>query len=450
MRSLKIFVVDDEDILRVSISDDLRDAGYKVFEFDDPRLALNSLGQIEPDIVFTDIKMPEIDGLELLKRIKTINPEITVVVMTAFGSINSAVEAMKLGAYDYLTKPFQTDELLLLLDRIKQFRFVKNDYDTITSEFKSQYDFSSAVSESPAMKEVLELVKRVSNSSTSVLITGETGSGKEFLTNIIHYNSVRRNKPLIKVSCAVLSREVFESELFGHEKGAFTGADKTKKGRFELAEGGTLFLDDVDDIPLSLQVKLLRVLQEQEFERVGGTDTLKVDVRVITSTKEDLKTLVKEKRFREDLFYRLNVFPIHMRPLRERIEDIKGLVTFYVDKFSNGKTIQIDDDVYEVLQKYHWPGNIRELKNLIERLILVCTDDKITVSKLPIEFYMQEIHDRSVTVGSLSLDQMLADYEIGILKAALKKCKGNKAKSAELLGIPPSTLRSKLEKYNIE
>ncbi len=449
MRALRIFVIDDEEILRVSLTDDLKDAGYMVYDYPDAISALADINKVDVNVVITDIKMPDMDGIELLKKIKQTNSDIIVIVMTAYGSISSAVDAVKLGAYDYLTKPFQKEEVLLKLTRIEEIKTVKENYQEITSQLRSKYEVDSGVVASKKMQEVFHALEMVAKSNSSILVTGETGTGKEFITNVIHNNSNRRDRPLIKVSCAILSREVFESELFGHEKGSFTGAFKNKKGRFEIADGGTLYLDDIDDIPIELQVKLLRVLEESEFERVGGTETIKVDVRVIASTKVDLKKLVSEGKFREDLFYRLNIFPITLHPLRERIEDIPVLIDYYLNRFSNGK-LTCDKKVIEVLQKYPWPGNVRELKNLMERLSLICSEGMITIDKLPIEVITTLSKSEHTHLGAASLEKLITEYECELIRIALLKFSGNKTKAAEFLQIPPSTLRSKLEKYGIK
>lgn len=283
---MKIYVVDDERIIRVSLADELKDAGYEVFEFAHASSALIQMNTISPDIVITDLKMPDINGIEFLERIKKINPSIFVVLMTAYSTVSTAVEAMKLGAYDYVEKPFDNEKILHIIERIIELKQVKDENKELKIKLKQNYDFSSYVGESARVNEIFDLVKIVAPKSTSVLLIGETGTGKELLTNIIHYNSSRSKKPLIKVSCAILNREIFESELFGHEKGAFTGAISEKIGRFEMASGGTLYLDDIDDIPLDMQVKLLRALEEREIERVGGSKIIKVDIRLIASTKK--------------------------------------------------------------------------------------------------------------------------------------------------------------------
>ncbi len=450
MSVLKVFIVDDERILRVSMADDLRERGYKVFEFAN---AGSTLGQIlvqEVDVIFTDIKMPQMDGIEFLAKVKEIHPEITVVIMTAYGSIETAVKAIKLGAYDYITKPFQSDEIFLMLERIKELRDVQKDNKQLRAQIQSKYDFSSFIGNSNEMKEVFNLVKAVANTSTTILISGETGTGKELLTNIIHYNSNRKKQHFIKVSCAILSREIFESELFGHVKGAFTGADKEKQGRFELANNGTLYLDDVDDIPLDLQVKLLRVIEEQEVERVGSSEAIKIDIRIIASTKVDLKKLVEEGKFREDLFYRLNVFPIHILPIRERKKDIPDLINYFVKESSQGQDIKIQKEVFDILINYKWLGNVRELKNLIERMVLLAHNNIINVSKIPYEIRSPSfISNYYNCTSEKNLEQTLSEIEINTIETALQKCRYNKTKAAELLGLPPSTLRTKMDKYGI-
>ncbi len=447
---LSIFVVDDEDILRVTLTDDLAEAGFNVQDFDNPLNALAAIEKQSVDVLITDIKMPQMDGLELLARIKTVKPETCVIVMTAYSSVDSAIEAMKKGAYDYIAKPFKIDELLLILERIAELRFVKQENRQLRSQIESQYPLSAFVGSSPAVQQTLELVKTVADTNSTVLITGETGTGKELLANVLHYNSNRRDKPFVKVSCAILSREIFESELFGHEKGAFTGAQKARQGRFEMADGGSLYLDDIDDIPLDLQVKLLRVLQEQEFERVGSNQTRKIDVRVIASTKADLKMLVSEGKFREDLYYRLNVFPIHIPPLRERREDIPELVRHFAEQFSPKMSLHFEPAVLNCLSNYHWPGNTRELKNIVERLILLSRGQNIVdLAKIPVEILRPATVTPEVCLGQKPLDQLLAEIEQNLLTQALQMNNGSQVKAAEMLGIPPSTLRTKLNKYGL-
>lgn len=449
---LKIFIVDDERIVRVTTADDLRDAGYTVMEFSSAQAALQHMNDTKEDVdvIITDLKMPGMNGLEFLSRIKAINPEIFVLLMTAFATVDTAVEAMKQGAYDYISKPFNIEELLLAINRIKELKKFKDENRQLRSQVQEKFDTSAFIGQSAVTKKVFELVELIANKSTTVLITGETGTGKELLTNIIHFNSNRKSNPLVKVSCAILSREIFESELFGHEKGAFTGAEKQKIGRFELANTGTLYLDDIDDMPFDLQVKLLRALEESEIERVGGTETIKIDVRVIASTKKDLKQLVAEGRFREDLFYRLNVFPINLPPLRERPEDIVLLAKFFVNQFSPINRIEIHEEVIELLKQYPFDGNVRELKNLMERLALLAKDNVIDKNILPIEVRFPGKPHTCFYFGNKSLDEIVTEVETNAIRDALLRSGGNKAKAAQILQVPASTLKSRIEKLRIE
>jgi DNA-binding NtrC family response regulator len=446
---MRIYVVDDERIIRVSLADELRDAGYEVYEFAHANAALMQMKELLPDIVITDLKMPDIDGVELLRRTKKFNKNICVILMTAYSTVSTAVETMKLGAYDYIEKPFDNEKVLLIINRVIELKSIREENRELKIKLKQEYDFSSFVGATPVVQKVFDLVKIVAQKLTSVLIVGETGTGKELLTNIIHYNSSRSKKPLVKVSCAILSRDIFESELFGHVKGAFTGAVSDKIGRFEMANGGTLYLDDIDDVPLDLQVKLLRALEEGEIERVGGNKVIKVNVRLISSTKKNLREMVDAGKFREDLYYRLNVFPIPLPPLRERPGDVVSLTKYFVSVFSDDVDIQIDDEVFEILKKYPFQGNVRELKNLSERLTLLSVDNKIGVDTLPYEIKFPGFKPTCFTFESKSLNDILEEVERNAIQGAIDKTHGNKAKAAEILGIPASTLKSKMAKHNI-
>ena len=448
---MKVFLAEDERILRISLADELRDAGYQVFEFAEASGVLQKIREEIPDLLITDIRMPGIDGLELLERVKQLSPDTVVVVMTAFASVDTAIKALKLGAYDYLAKPFRKEEILHLTERVAELRDIKNDNQRLQSQVSEPFDFSSFAGESEAVLKIFDTIKSVAHSNASVLITGETGTGKEMLANIIHYNSNRSKKPFVKVSCAILAREVFESELFGHEKGAFTGAEKSRKGRFEMADKGTIYLDDIDDVQLELQVKLLRVLQEQEVEAVGTTTPVKVDVRVVASTKYDLKQLIGQGKFRDDLYYRLNVIPIHIPPLRDRKDDIQLLVKRFLQGFSQGNPVQVGPDALNVLENYAWPGNVREMRNLVERLVLTTKGDRITAADIPAEFLMPTINDTDhEAVDGWNLEQVINNTEIKLLKAAILRSGGNKTKAAKLLNIPLSTFRTKAEKHGLE
>ena len=327
---MNICIIEDENILRITLRDELLEKGFRVNEFSNPVHAINVINDNAVDIVVTDIKMPYMSGNEVLAKIKAIKPEISVIMMTAYGTIDAAVQAIKVGAYDYLSKPFDTEDLLNKINHISETIKLKKETRFFHSHFLSKFNIDSYIGSGKYVENLRSEIKIISETNSTVLITGETGTGKELTASIIHFNSPRKTKPFIKVSCAILSRELFESELFGHEKGAFTGALSQRLGRFEQADGGTLYLDDIDDIPLDLQVKLLRVLQEQEIERVGGNKTIKIDVRVIASTKANLRALVGEGKFREDLFYRINVLPVNLDPLRNHKDDIETLCNYFI------------------------------------------------------------------------------------------------------------------------
>ncbi len=449
---MKIFVVDDERLIRVTTADDLREAGYQVREFASAEAALQSIRDegSEVEVVISDLKMSGMDGLEFISRLKKLSPDIYVLLITAHATVDTAVEAMKLGAYDYISKPFSMEEMLITIERIRELKSVKEENKQLRSQVRKKFDLMTFVGSGKEAQKVFDLVKIIADKPTTVLITGETGTGKELLTNIIHFNSIRKNKPLVKVSCAILSREIFESELFGHVKGAYTGADTNKTGRFEMADKGTLYLDDIDDIPLDLQVKLLRALEEGEIERVGSTETIKIDVRVIASTKKDLKQMVAEGKFREDLFYRLNVFPISLPPLRERPSDIALLARHFSDEFSPAKNITIDDEVLQIMKQYAFPGNVRELKNLMERLVILAGEGAITKNILPMEVRFPGKPHTCFYFENKPLDEILKEVEINAIRDALLRSGGNKAKAAQILQIPASTLKSRIDKLELE
>jgi DNA-binding NtrC family response regulator len=426
------------------------DNGYEVSSKENPLEALEMIKNKHFDIIVSDIRMPKMSGIEMLEKVKEIKPEIVVIIMTAFASVESAVEAMKLGAYDYITKPFKIEELLVRIKKAEELINIKKENQWLRSSISKNYSLDSLIGISKEVMKIKKLIQTVSNKKTTVLITGETGTGKELLTSIIHHISDRRDKPFIKVSCAILSREIFESELFGHEKGAFTGADKQRIGRFEMADEGTLYLDDIDDIPLDLQVKLLRVLQEEEFERVGSSKPIKINVRVIASTKADLQKLVKEGKFREDLYYRLNIFPIHIPPLRERKEDIPGLIFHFISMISPEREFVITDDAMNKLKLYNWYGNIRELKNITERLLLLSSNNTIDVDIIPSELSKSNTDSLHLPIGEIPLEDIIYNIEKDIIRKSLELTNGNMAKAAELLKIPSSTLRTKVYKYNIK
>jgi two-component system response regulator AtoC len=441
-----ILLIEDEKLMRVTLDDALRSAGYEVMSFETGTEALSFLRDNSFDVIVTDVRLPDIDGIDILRQVTRTN-EAQVIVMTAFGTIKDAVEAMKLGAFDYITKPFSLDEFLLLIQRALDVKRLKDENIRLKKDLIRCYCFPNIIGESEAMKKVFALVEKVAGSDSTVLILGESGTGKELIATTIHYQSKRKDKPLIKINCAAMPEGLIESELFGHEKGAFTGAIKRKAGRFELANGGTIFLDEIGDIPLSTQAKILRVIQERQFERVGGTDTLNVDVRIIAATNRNLEDEVKKGNFREDLYYRLNVIPITLPPLRERKEDIPNLIDFFLNKCTNklSRNIRFSKDAINALLGYDYPGNVRELENIVERCATLATTDIIQKDDLP-SFTFEKIGDKR----PFSLSDVAAEAEKEHIIRILKTTKGNKTRAAEMLGISRKTLWEKMNAYRID
>ncbi|MBI4221535.1 MAG: sigma-54-dependent Fis family transcriptional regulator [Planctomycetes bacterium] len=453
----KILIVDDEKLMRVSLEDKLTKEGYAVNSLSNAVEGIKLLQSTNFDAVITDLRLPKIDGMDFLREIKKASPDTVVIIMTAYGSIENAVTAMKEGAYDYVTKPFSLEELTVKLQKALKHKDTIAENIMLKQRVLSQYGYDNMIGKSEGMKRVFEIISTVSNRDTTILIQGESGTGKELTAGAIHYNSNRRDGPFIKVSCAALNKEILESELFGHEKGSFTGAIKTRRGRFELADGGTIFLDDVDDIPLEMQVKLLRVLQEREFERVGGEETIPVNVRVICATKKDLRKLVQEGGFREDLYYRLHVVTVHLPPLRERKEDIPLLVTYFIKKYAERQRVTVNSvsqETLNLLMLYNWPGNIRELENVIEHAVAFCTSDVIIPKNLPGNLIEGETPSgifpiELSTIDSIDLQETLSEAERKLLMWAYQKTNGNQVRMSEILRIPRTTLQNKLVKYNI-
>ncbi len=453
----KVLIVDDEKLMRISLETQLKKEGYHVKSVDNAIDGLKMVKTEEYDAVVTDLRLSGMGGMEILREIKKYNTEIIVVIMTAYGTLESAVSAIKEGAYDYIAKPFSTDELIIKLQRALHYKNTTAEVNRLRGEIQAEFEFCNIVGNSDAMKKVLEIVKGVSERDTTVLIRGESGTGKEKIAGAIHYHSSRKTGPFIRVSCAALNREILESELFGHEKGAFTGAIKTRRGRFELADGGSIFLDDVDDIPLYMQVKLLRVLQERTFERVGGEETLGADVRIICATKKDLLERVKEGHFREDLFYRLNVVPISIPPLRERKEDIPLLVNYFLKNFVSQYEDALPDvsqEAMHVLMAYNWPGNVRELENVIEHAIAFSKSKGISLEAFPEYLKNVDIHKDLLSIDlynkqMINLQDALTEVEKKLIQWAHQKTNGNQVKMAEILGIPRTTLRNRLVKLQL-
>jgi len=444
----RILVVDDEATQRELMSGYLKKHGYEVMVAPDGERALELFRHEPVELILTDQRMPNFSGLELLKAARAINPEIYVIVMTAYGNVGSAVEAMQAGAADYLTKPLQLEELLHKVERVCERHRLYVENRELREELQERHRIEGIIGESGQMLEVASLVRRVAPSEATVLIRGESGTGKELIAKAIHYASPRAAKPLIRVNCAALPENLLESELFGHEKGSFTGAVATRKGRFESADGGTLFLDEIGDLPPHLQAKLLRVLQEKEFERVGSSHPLKVDVRVVSATHRDLEGLMKSGQYREDLYYRLNVVTIVLPPLRERRQDLPALMDHFLRRFAgkNGKTIRgFSHEAREALLRYDYPGNVRELENLIERAVVLTRDDVIDRGDLPLTLEESEARDDKEP----HLIAAVEGLERRMIKDALARAGGIQTRAAELLGITERALRYKLAKYGL-
>ncbi len=451
----RILILDDEKNYLLVLEALLSDAGYAVTPINDPEMAVSYLEEAEVDVVITDMKMPKMSGLEVLQHVKRNSPSIPVLIMTAFGSIESAVEVMKYGAFDYITKPFANDELLLSVHNAVELSRAHQQYRILQESLEERYSTHQIIGKSPAMRETLSIVDRVSASRSTVLITGESGTGKELVARAIHFSSPRKDEPFVAVNCMAFNAGVLESELFGHEKGSFTGAVAMRRGRFEQADRGTLFLDEIGELPSDLQVKLLRVLQERVFERVGGTEPVKVDIRIVAATNKDLAKMVEEGSFREDLFYRLNVVQIHIPPLRERREDIPLLVSHFIAQIASENGIppkSFTQEAQNYLSGYEWPGNIRQLQNVIERCMVMIPRDVIDVEDLPPEIRDEESQFKSA-VDLLPVELNLADtldkIEAALIRRALVRSDFVQAHAADLLGISRSLMQYKLKKYNI-
>ena len=442
-----LLVADDDPGLRESLERTLTREGYRVVLASDGRAALERVQAGGVDLIVTDLRMPGLTGLELLRAAKAIMPDVDVILLTAFGTVEEAVQAMKDGAYDFLTKPFRREQLIKLIDKALERRDLIEQNRALKKQLEDLRAKGQMIGASPSWRRMLTLVEQTADSSATILIQGESGTGKELVARSIHERSARRNGPFIAVNCAALPETLLESELFGYEKGAFTGAAGRKEGRFELAHGGTLFLDEVGDLSLVTQPKILRVLQEGEFERLGGTRTLQVDVRIVAATNQDVAEMVKEKRFREDLYYRLNVITIRVPPLRERPEDIRVLAQHYLRVYAakNGRKLEgFTGEAIDRLEAYAWPGNVRELENLIERSVLLARKDRIDAEDLPEEVMGVKRPPRDAILELIGTP--LADIEQRLLDETLRITGGNKTQAAKLLGIDVRTVARKLER----
>jgi DNA-binding NtrC family response regulator len=441
-----LFVDDDHQILEI-VTAYLNRFGFSVDTVDSGTEAMRRVTEKEYAIVFTDLIMPEISGLDLLKTIKKTSPSTEVIIITGYGTIESAIEALKLGGYDYLQKPINFERLKILIERIIEKRNLQLENILIRQRLKDRFSYDQLVGKSQKMQQIYEVIDRISTGSPTVLIQGESGTGKELVANVIHQNSVRKDKPFIPVNCGAITEGLLESELFGHIKGAFTGAVRDSIGLFKAADGGTIFLDEIAEVPPSLQVKLLRALQERKIRPVGDTKEFSIDVRVIAATNKILEKAIQNKSFRKDLYYRLNVISLEMPPLREIKEDIPHLVHHFMKKFSKEShrvVNRISPDAMDLLMRYDWPGNVRQLENIIERAFALGEGNMIYERDLPIE--IREL-DKSASIGNASLN--LAENEKLLLRRALKKASGNKADAAKLLGINITTVYRKMEKYRL-
>ncbi len=442
-----LLVVDDDSGARSALAELLRADGYSVETAGDGFKALGKLEDSTPDLVLTDLNMPGMDGVELLRKVKERDPELPVVLMTAYGGVETAVAAMREGAADYLTKPLNTDELAIVLERAMERAKLRREASDLRSQLKDRYSFDNIVGSSPEMQRVFKSVAQVAPSRATVLLSGESGTGKELVAAAIHHNSPRAGGPFVKLHCAALAESLLESELFGHEKGAFTGADRKREGRFEQAHGGTLFLDEIGEISPAIQVKLLRVLQEREFERVGGSQTLRVDVRVVAATNRDLKEMVQAGKFREDLFYRLNVINLTLPPLRRRPSDIPQLAMHFLKHYAaeNGKSVKhLSDDALNQLVKHAWPGNVRELENVIERAVVLAEGETIEVSHLPPELAVAARRGGPPPIPGSTMDEL----ERYAITKTMEAVGGSTGKAAEILGISVRKIQYKLQEYS--
>lgn len=478
----KILVIEDDETVRDVLRSFLTQKGFEVTLAENGEAGLNLLRSDKFDLLFTDLMMPGISGMDVLKEVISAKIAVPVVVMTAFGTVQTAVEAMRIGAFDYITKPFSLDELLIVIDKALSIAKLQKENLMLKRQLKKKYNFTGLIGDCSGMQAVYELIEKIADTDSTVLITGESGTGKELIAKTIHYNNLSRAAgPFVPLNCAAIPRDLLESELFGHEKGAFTGAINTRIGRFELAQGGTLFLDEVGELEPSLQVKLLRILQERNFERVGGVKTISVDVRILAATNKDLEKATKEGKFREDLFYRLNVIPLHLPPLRQRIEDIGLLTDHFIREFSQKRKREpftFSPEAMYCLLHYTWPGNVRELENLIERLTILVSNKVVIVADLPEKFHQRSQVDREQAVkmpgaptaqdapgntpaalrlgdmefgdSGVNLNEMVGNLERNLIVQALEKTRGVRSRAAKLLSLNRTTLLEKMKKMGIE
>ena len=459
----KILIIEDNESVQKMLCNTLKEEGYSPISFNNGKDSLNKIREESVDVIITDLKLPDMNGLDILKEVKNTNPLIPIIIITAYGNIDIAVEAMKNGAYDFITKPFDTEHLILLIERAMERSRLMADNLILREEFAEKFGLPKIIGKSKRMLDIIKDVKKVAASNATVLLLGESGTGKELIARAIHYLSPRNKYPFVTINCAAIPADLLENELFGHEEGAFTGASKQKLGRFELANRGTIFLDEIGDLDLSLQAKLLRVLQEREFERVGGTESIVVNLRIIAASNKDLSMAVEKRTFREDLFYRLSVFPVSLPPLRERTEDINELSNHFLNLFSHQMNKQISGispEAMKILENYLWPGNIREMENAIERAVILCDKDVILPEHINI---VNVINKKSSLSDAIEIDKIpkgtkLKDIceditekvEANYILNVLKQNMYNKTRAAKVLGISYKTLWNKLKKYGLE
>jgi two-component system response regulator PilR (NtrC family) len=453
----KILVADDEQSMREFLDIMLKKEGYKVSLAPNGEEVLKLAEKDIFDLILMDLRMPKMDGIAVLKKIKALSPETIVIIITAYASADTAIRAMKEGAYDYITKPFKVDEIKLIIKNALEKKYLEKENTLLKQVVRDRYHFNNIIGQSPKMLSLYDLLEKVSPTKTNILISGESGTGKELVAKAIHYNSPRKDKPFVTLNCGAIPESLIESELFGHMKGAFTDAIATKKGLFEMADEGTIFLDEISELPLLMQVKLLRVLQDKEFKRVGGTEDIRVDVRIISATNKDLEEAVRQKIFREDLFYRLNVIQIKLPSLRERREDISLLAMHFLRKYSeelNKKITGVSPETLRILLDYDYPGNVRELQNIIERAVALEGTQELTPQNLS-SYLDQQVPskrgniDLDIPNEGIDLEKVVEELERNLLLKALDKTKGIKKKAAELLHINFRSMRYRLEKYGL-